>query len=568
VEEDDVIVDTEYRKLVAQRAAASLVAVTATAATTSGKGHLSASTTFETVSYVVTLSYNESSEITASAKRKGGIGAFFSFPIALVRGWGGPSEEDSANDDKPAKHLVLVVHGIGESMFSKGGAPLPSFKESVARMRSIGQDFSAENEFKTEFIPVEWFHKVQEKKDELAQSTLPSIPIMRQFANEALLDGMLLLTPRWRKVILDTVTEGLSKVFQVFLESNPEWNPENVSVVGHSLGSVILFELLSAKGLPVPQVLPFVPRYFVALGSPIAVFLNTVEEDPSWLNERITNMRVSKSMRNVFHPNDPVAYRLEPLLVPCQHQKTSQDSSAEQGSKEDGFVEKTEHQKLDAVLSATSPLKVNFPSSSSATLLPPPSPVFIHTVSGDDRLHVKWHKATSKMHNQQAKLKRVVADASAEWTGKFSGLWGGAGGGNDGNSGGSGTSGAGEAEDKFSSVLSKPEHSDFCLKCFDARIPQRGMPPSDLASFEDSTGGLMKLLRGKTGPQDDDAKAKAEVTKAMRCKLREAHRIDYVLQVSEFELSLTEYLSALQAHTCYFETPDVVKFILETLDDA
>jgi transcription elongation factor GreA-like protein len=94
------------------------------------------------------------------------------------------------------------------------------------------------------------------------------------------------------------------------------------------------------------------------------------------------------------------------------------------------------------------------------------------------------------------------------------------------------------------------------------------MPPSDLASFEDSTGGLMKLLRGKTGPQDDDAKAKAEVTKAMRCKLREAHRIDYVLQVSEFELSLTEYLSALQAHTCYFETPDVVKFILETLDDA
>jgi hypothetical protein len=236
--------------------------------------------------------------------------------------------------------------------------------------------------------------------------------------------------------------------------------------------------------------------------------MNAIEEDPSWLNQRITNMRVSNSMRNVFHPNDPVAYRLEPLLVPCQHQKTA-----------------------------------------AKVLLPPQPPVFIHTISGDDRLQVKWQKAQME----------------------FSKFWGGGRGGND--DGSDGASGAAEAKDKISSVASKLSNNNFCSTCFEARIPQRGMPPSNLASFDDSTGiqgedakAKAEVTEAMPWMRGEDAKAKAEAAEAMQRKLHEIYRIDFVLQVNELELSMSEYLSALQAHGCYFESPDVIKFILDTVD--
>ena len=565
--EDDALVEKEYLKFEASRVkTSSMSASTSDSAASNSDSRMSAPYSFETATYSITFSHNEGSEIAVSAKIKGSIGSFFRRPEALSRGWDGPSEEDDANDEKPAKHLVLVVHGIGESLFSKGNTKLPPFKESISRTRSIGLDLNADKDYKTEFIPVEWFHRVQEKKDELAQSTLPSIPMIRQFANEALLDGLLLLTPRWRKVILNTVTEGLVNVFQMFSKCNPDWNPENVSVAGHSLGTVILFEILSSNNLPDTQRLPFVPQHFVAMGSPIAVFMNTVEEDPSWLNDRITKMRISKSMRNVFHPNDPVAYRLEPLLTPCQHQAKSRGVAASQALAEDCSVG-VQRQEPNEVQSESSATKKITLTSSSATRAQPPLPVFIDTVSGDDRIHVKWRKATNKIQTQQAIMKQIVSDASTEWSDKFSGLWAGSGLDDikkfdDGRGNGSS-----KAEDGTSTNQSATSpKSTFCFECFETRIPQYGAHLSDRASLEDDIGEIFGKLRQKLGPPDDDTKTKAEVAKAMRRKLQEAHRIDYVLQVSELEASMTEYFSAVQAHSCYFENPDVVKFILKTLE--
>jgi len=564
--EDDAVVEKEYLNFAASHVKTPSSSADTSSSAASSESRMSAPYSFETPTYSVTFSCNEGSEIAVSAKTKGVIGSFFSLPIVLSRGWGGPSEEDDANDEKPAKHLVLVVHGIGESMFSKGNTKLPPFKESVTRMRSISLDLNADKDYKTEFIPVEWFHRVQEKKDELAQSTLPSIPMMRQFANEALLDGLLLLTPRWRKVILDTVTEGLVNVFQVFSKCNLDWNPENVSVAGHSLGTVILFELLSSNNLPETQRIPFVPQYFMAMGSPVAVFMNTVEDDPSWLNERVTKMRISKSMRNVFHPNDPVAYRLEPLLAPCQHQTTPQEAAGARTSAEDTSVGVTQHREPDEVQSVTSTAEKNTLISLRASRMEPPLPVFINTVSGDDRIHVKWRKATNKFQDQQAKMKQIVTDASTEWSDKFSGLWAGSGGEELKKFDYGRSSGSSKAVDGTASTQSASQKTTFCLKCFETRIPQYGAHVSDLASLQDDVGGIFGNFRKKLGPADDDAKTKAEVAKAMRRKLQEAHRIDYVLQVSELEASMTEYLSAVQAHSCYFENPDVIKFILESLD--
>jgi hypothetical protein len=93
-----------------------------------------------------------------------------------------------------------------------------------------------------------------------------------------------------------------------------------VCVLGHSLGSVILFDLLvhqfrSAENeifienFPVPK-LELRPQCFVTFGSPLAFILAIRGQRPS----ESFCIPFLEEFFNIFHPNDPVAYRMEPFL--------------------------------------------------------------------------------------------------------------------------------------------------------------------------------------------------------------------------------------------------------------
>lgn len=43
-------------------------------------------------------------------------------------------------DERPPSHLVLLVHGVGESLFSRGDVGWPSFVECAESVRSVGWD--------------------------------------------------------------------------------------------------------------------------------------------------------------------------------------------------------------------------------------------------------------------------------------------------------------------------------------------------------------------------------------------------------------------------------------------
>jgi pimeloyl-ACP methyl ester carboxylesterase len=113
-----------------------------------------------------------------------------------------------------------------------------------------------------------------------------------------------------------------------------------VTVIGHSLGSVIMFDLLSHHN----SSLLFHPQCLICMGSPLGMFLPLQQElhtfkkrfrpfAPTQLApEAAVAATVASSAAesssshnfaheripivNVFHPNDPVASRLEPLLDP------------------------------------------------------------------------------------------------------------------------------------------------------------------------------------------------------------------------------------------------------------
>jgi hypothetical protein len=158
--------------------------------------------------------------------------------------------------------------------------------------------------------------------------------------------------------IIDTVANSLNKKFSMFLARNRNFKGK-VSLAGHSLGSLILFDLLchqkpldtkpdnlenpenlgqvkrlphkplqrtqskqidyrvglSGTGQPLMQYpqLTFEPKSFFALGSPIGMFVTIRGIDKLGVDFRLPTC---EGFFNIFHPYDPVAYRLEALVNP------------------------------------------------------------------------------------------------------------------------------------------------------------------------------------------------------------------------------------------------------------
>jgi len=76
--------------------------------------------------------------------------------------------------------------------------------------------------------------------------TLRSIPKLRSFVNDTLLDVLFYTSPLYCQTILDTVCGEINRMYQLFSARNPGYGGGS-SVIGHSLGSLILFDLLAGQ---------------------------------------------------------------------------------------------------------------------------------------------------------------------------------------------------------------------------------------------------------------------------------------------------------------------------------
>ncbi|KAG7250462.1 hypothetical protein CRUP_021262, partial [Coryphaenoides rupestris] len=79
--------------------------------------------------------------------------------------------------------------------------------------------------------------------------TLPSIGRLRHFTNDTLLDLFFYNSPTYCQTIVDTVASEVNRLDALFRLRHPEFEAA-VSVVGHSLGSLILFDLLTNQKAP------------------------------------------------------------------------------------------------------------------------------------------------------------------------------------------------------------------------------------------------------------------------------------------------------------------------------
>lgn len=100
---------------------------------------------------------------------------------------------------------------------------------------------------RVEVLPISWhshLHSVEMGIDEkLRMITLESIPKLRNFTNDTLLDILFYTSPTFCQKIMNTIASSLNSLYLKYRERHPEFNG-GVSLAGHSLGSLILFDLL------------------------------------------------------------------------------------------------------------------------------------------------------------------------------------------------------------------------------------------------------------------------------------------------------------------------------------
>ncbi|QQP51746.1 SEC23interacting proteinlike [Caligus rogercresseyi] len=156
-------------------------------------------------------------------------------------------------ESEEMEHLIFVVHGVGKYCDMKLRDLTGVVSSTRDKMASLSEKHFqsahlAGSARRIELLPITW-HGTLHGEDtgtdaRLRPLTLKSIPKLRNFMNDTLMDILFYTSPVFGQTIVDTVVSEINRVYRKFLDRNPSFSG-TVSVMGHSLGSVILFDILS-----------------------------------------------------------------------------------------------------------------------------------------------------------------------------------------------------------------------------------------------------------------------------------------------------------------------------------
>ncbi len=324
---------------------------------------------------------------------------------------------DGDDQAREIEHLILVTHGIGQRL----GLRMESvnfihdvnvLRKTLKSVYETSPDLQALNSevdklpknCRVQVLPVVWRHLLDFPKQSFKQNrreqdltdadtfgdeeeypslndiTVEGVPAIRNLITDLALD-ILLYQSAYREHISGIVQRECNRIFELFMQRNPQFNGK-VSLIGHSLGSAILFDILcrqkeadkpithgrhrsrSQRNATTPAKdqkqdlgLNFDVEDFFCLGSPLGLYqmlkgrriagrrlMHTLlTESPFYSDSmddpflgapstqadaaaadkdtEILAITVSspkcQQLFNIFHPADPIAYRIEPLITPA-----------------------------------------------------------------------------------------------------------------------------------------------------------------------------------------------------------------------------------------------------------
>nr|OQO31430.1 hypothetical protein B0A51_02141 [Rachicladosporium sp. CCFEE 5018] len=303
-------------------------------------------------------------------------------------------EIEGDDQGREIDHLILVTHGIGQRL----GLRLESvnFVHDVNTLRKTVKavyaespdlralnaelDDAAKTNSTVQVLPICWRHLLdfpkqslrhnrgehdlgdsgfgeEEEYPNLADISVEGVPAVRNLITDLALDILLYQSPAYKDHISRIVLDECNRIYHLFMDRNPDFKGK-VSMIGHSLGSAIMFDILcrqdrksdiGRKDIQHGR-LDFEVEDFYALGSPIGLFqmlkgrtiaaretpsrsqTARMSDDPMLdvpssktnstnFGTRNSEIPVSSpkcsQIYNIFHPTDPISYRIEPFISPA-----------------------------------------------------------------------------------------------------------------------------------------------------------------------------------------------------------------------------------------------------------
>ncbi|XP_046306241.1 SEC23-interacting protein isoform X2 [Marmota monax] len=174
-------------------------------------------------------------------------------PRVVKRGIDDNLDEIPDGEMPQIDHLVFMVHGIGpvcDLRFRSIVECVDDFR--VVSLKLLQTHFKKSLDegkvSRVEFLPVHWHSALGGDATgvdrNIKKITLPSIGRFRHFTNETLLDILFYNSPTYCQTIVEKVGVEINRLYALFMSRNPDFKGR-VSVAGHSLGSLILFDILS-----------------------------------------------------------------------------------------------------------------------------------------------------------------------------------------------------------------------------------------------------------------------------------------------------------------------------------
>ncbi|XP_055678694.1 mucin-5AC isoform X2 [Lutzomyia longipalpis] len=435
-------------------------------------------------------------------------------------------DEFNIEDGEPEQidHILFVVHGIGKACDFK----FRTVEEVVDEFRSIAlqmvqshyrTSYDAGEIGRIEVLPISWHSELHSEESgidaKLKSITLESIPKLRNFTNETLLDVLFYTSPIFCQSIMDTVCGSINRVYKLFCQRNPNFRG-GVSLAGHSLGSLILFDLLCHQKAPsegesevensenpdqgnvmtpTEPILrpekqteqqinytmgpagtgqPFInypqldirPKSFFAFGSPIGMFVTVRGFDTLGLDFKLPTC---DNFYNIFHPYDVVAYRIEGLVNP----------------------------ELSSL-----------------------RPVLIPHHKGRKRMHLELRETMARVGGE---IKQRIFDTFRQTV------------------------------DTVTQITSLGRTDPLAIKSEVDKVLEEQLHLDETAHQEVNSAS-------SSGGSDCDAGE----TDLPLGRLNQSRRIDYVLQEAPLEF-FNEYIFALTSHVCYWQSEDTILFVVKEI---
>ncbi|KAI1320100.1 hypothetical protein EDD11_002072 [Mortierella claussenii] len=285
------------------------------------------------------------------------------------------SQKDGASPQYP-HHVIFVVHGMGRQLEEYGNYER-NVGYLVENTKTVLQSTFHELQTNVHIIPIEWHAKLHSLVDErMALTSLKTVPKVRMVMNDYLADILYYFNGHFGNVMIRMIVDELNEAYEAFMAKYPDFNGK-ISVFALSLGGVAMFDILTClddddedkkkedaiptgkdvrvdqdgdaemkvpdqtnptsaakstastsnnssrtikKGVrkqeqtkfraTVPKLL-FRPHYLFTVGSPVGAVM--VMRNLDWETFHPPDDIIH---HNLFHPFDPLGYRIEPLIDP------------------------------------------------------------------------------------------------------------------------------------------------------------------------------------------------------------------------------------------------------------